>query len=56
MRLACPEGGVVLDPFLGSGSTAVAAAIEGRRYLGIEKNPEYLEVARRRIEEALGRG
>lgn len=56
VRLACPEGGVVLDPFLGSGSTAVAAAIEGRRYLGIEKNPEYLEVARRRIEEALGRG
>lgn len=52
IRLASPEGGLVLDPFLGSGSTGVAALLEGRRILGIERNPDYLEVARLRLQEA----
>lgn len=46
------EGDVVLDPFVGSGTTCVAAALTGRRYLGIEISPEYAAVARRRIAAA----
>ncbi len=41
----CPVGGVVLDPFMGSGTTGVAALIEGRRFLGIEQVEHYAEVA-----------
>lgn len=49
VRASCPSGGLVLDPFMGSGSTAVAAARQGRRFVGFEINPEYLEIARRRL-------
>lgn len=45
----CPEGGTVLDPFFGSGTTGVVATQLGREYLGIELNPEYVELARQRI-------
>ena len=45
----CPSGGVVLDPFLGSGTTAVAAERLGRRWIGCELNPEYVEMAERRV-------
>lgn len=45
----CPEGGIVLDPFMGSGTTAVVAQKLGRKYLGIESNPEYCEMANRRL-------
>jgi len=48
----CEGGGVVLDPFMGSGTTGVAAAHLGRRFIGCEQNPEYFAIARRRIEEA----
>jgi transcriptional regulator with XRE-family HTH domain len=48
-RLVAPPGGVVLDPFNGSGSTGCAAALEGLRYLGCELEAEYVEIARRRI-------
>jgi len=44
-----PVGGTVLDPFMGSGTTGVAAVLEGRRFIGIEMNDHYIEVARRRI-------
>ncbi|GMR02121.1 MAG: site-specific DNA-methyltransferase [Acidimicrobiia bacterium] len=45
------EGDLVLDPFLGSGSTAVAAVETGRRYVGYDLSAEYLEIAERRIHE-----
>jgi DNA modification methylase len=49
---ATPFGGVVLDPFMGSGTTGVACMMEGRSFVGIEREPEYLEIARRRIDAA----
>ena len=52
VRLVTPPGGVVLDPFMGSGSTGKAAALEGFDFIGIELDAEYLEIARRRIEHA----
>jgi len=45
----CPAGGVVLDPFTGSGTTGVVACRLGRDFVGIELNPEYAEMAERRI-------
>ena len=48
------EPGVVLDPFMGSGTTAVVALKLGRRYIGIELNPEYIEIAKRRIKAVSG--
>jgi site-specific DNA-methyltransferase (adenine-specific) len=47
------RGDVVLDPFIGSGTTAVAAVLTGRHFIGIDVNPEYVEISRRRVEEAL---
>ena len=49
-RLVTPPGGVVLDPFMGSGSTGKAAMREGFRFIGIEREPEYMEIAEKRIE------
>lgn len=54
IRLVTPEGGTVLDPFLGSGTTAVAAALEGRRFIGIEREAEYVKMAKQRI-KAIGK-
>jgi DNA modification methylase len=51
VRLITPPGGVVLDPFAGSGSTLVAAKREGFQYIGIELNPEYIEIAKTRLNE-----
>ncbi len=48
-RLITPPGGVILDPFLGSGSTGMAALDEGFRFVGIDLEPHYIEIARRRI-------
>ena len=45
-----PTGGTVLDPFMGSGSTGIAAILEGRDFVGIEREEEYIEIARKRIE------
>lgn len=52
-RLVTPPGGVVLDPFMGSGSTGKAAMLEGFRFIGIEREAEYLEIARARIEAVM---
>ena len=49
VRLVVPEGGVVLDPFTGSGSTGAAAVLEGRSFVGCEREEEYVELARARI-------
>ena len=49
-----PPGGIVLDPFMGSGSTGVAAKRLGFEFIGIEMNEEYIEIAKRRIEHAEG--
>jgi hypothetical protein len=49
VRLVTPLGGVVLDPFLGSGTTCLAASEEGFRSIGIERELEYLEIARGRL-------
>jgi DNA modification methylase len=46
-------GKTVLDPFMGSGTTGVACVKTGRRFIGIEKEPKYFAIAKRRIEEAL---
>jgi len=48
-RLVTQPNGVVLDPFCGSGSTGKAAALEGFRFVGIEREPAYAEIARARI-------
>lgn len=53
VRLITPPGGVVLEPFMGSGSTGIAAVREGCGFIGIERDPEYFEIARRRIQAAL---
>lgn len=47
-----PTGGVVLDPFMGSGTTGMACVKEGRNFIGIELDEEYLEIAKKRIEHA----
>jgi site-specific DNA-methyltransferase (adenine-specific) len=49
IELYAYRGDIVLDPFLGSGSTAVAAARGGRRYVGYDTDPVYVELARRRL-------
>tara|TARA_R100001510_G_C7644262_1_gene201731 strand:+ start:510 stop:1679 length:1170 start_codon:yes stop_codon:yes gene_type:complete len=51
-RLVTPKGGVVLDPFMGSGSTGKAAVAEGFSFVGIEMNENYFDVACARIDEA----
>jgi DNA modification methylase len=47
------EGNTILDPFSGSGTTGVVALQNGRNYVGIELNPEYVEISKRRISESL---
>ena len=49
IRLVAPRGAVVLDPFMGSGSTGCAAMVEGMQFIGIDITPEYVDIARRRI-------
>jgi site-specific DNA-methyltransferase (adenine-specific) len=53
VRLVCPVGGLVLDPFTGSGSTGVAALAEGLRFAGCEREAEYVQIARARLDKAL---
>jgi DNA modification methylase len=55
-RLVTPLGGTVLDPFLGSGTTAIAAVLEGFRFLGCDLTPEYIEIARARLEYWIAQG
>ena len=48
----CPPNGIVIDPFMGSGTTAVVAKNNGRQYIGCELNPEYAELSEKRISES----
>jgi DNA modification methylase len=50
IKAGCPEGGLVLDPFSGAGTTGLVATRLHRNFVGIELNPEYVEMSRRRIE------
>jgi len=50
-KVYCPEGGIILDPFLGSGSTAIGAAKEGRLFVGIELEEDYVKISKKRLEK-----
>jgi site-specific DNA-methyltransferase (adenine-specific) len=52
-RLVTPPGGIILDPFMGSGSTGKAAIREGFRFIGIERDPDYAKIAVARMEREL---
>lgn len=45
----CPEGGIVLDPFMGSGTTAIVSKRLGRNYVGVELNQEYIDISKQRL-------
>ena len=49
IKSGCPIGGVVLDPFMGAGTTALVASKMTRQYLGIELNPEYINISKKRL-------
>ena len=53
VRLVTPPNGIVLDPFVGSGTTGVACVNEGFAFIGMDISEEYLEIARKRIEHAI---
>lgn len=52
----CPKADTVLDPFMGSGTTGLAALSLGRKFIGIEREPKYFDIACRRIEQAANQG
>lgn len=54
-RLITPPGGIVLDPFMGSGSTGKAAMLEGFRFVGMEMSPDYMGIAKARIRHAMNK-
>ncbi len=54
IKAGCPEGGIVLDPFMGAGTTALVARKLNRNYIGFELNPEYLKIAEKRLHGELG--
>lgn len=54
IKAGCPENGIVLDPFMGSGTTALVAKNLNRHYIGFEINPEYIDIANKRINDNLG--
>lgn len=56
LRVLCPVGGVVLDPFGGSGSTAVAAVAEDMKAVTFERDPAHCDTIRRRVADAMGTG
>jgi site-specific DNA-methyltransferase (adenine-specific) len=54
IKAGCPKGGTVLDPFFGAGTTGLVAMRLGREFIGIELNPAYCEMAKKRIYGELG--
>jgi DNA modification methylase len=53
IKIFTTEGAVVLDPFMGSGSTAVSAVATSRKFIGIERDIDYFEISKRRINQAI---
>jgi len=51
IKIYTPEGGTVLDPFCGSGSTGIAAMLEERNFLGVDLDSDYINIAQRRVED-----
>lgn len=51
IKVCCPPGGLVLDPFMGAGTTALTAKILGRHFVGIELSQKYIDIAMRRLEK-----
>ena len=51
IKCGCPENGIVLDPFMGSGTTALVAKSVGRQFIGFELNPKYIQIANKRLLE-----
>ena len=49
VKAGCPEGGIILDPFMGAGTTSVVAKKQGRDYIGIEINNDYIAIAQKRL-------
>ena len=54
IKAGCPENGIVLDPFMGAGTTALVARKLNRNFIGIELNPEYIKIANNRLFKELG--
>jgi len=54
LKAGCPENGIVLDPFFGSGTTGVYARKVNRNFIGIELNPEYVKIAENRLFKEIG--
>jgi DNA modification methylase len=54
IKAGCPENGIVLDPFMGSGTTAVVARKLNRNYVGFELNPDYMKIADAKLRRELG--
>lgn len=54
IKAGCPEGGIVLDPFFGSGTTGIVSRKLDRNYIGCEINASYIKIARKREREELG--
>ena len=53
VKAGCPKGGIILDPFMGAGTTALVAQKLGRKYLGIELNPAYIKIAENRLRQEI---
>ena len=53
IKAGCPEGGIVLDPFFGSGTTGLVALKQNKKFIGIELNPEYIKIAKKRLKPFL---
>ena len=53
VKAGCPENGIILDPFMGAGTTALVAIKNNRNFLGIELNPEYIKLAEKRLKPFL---
>ncbi len=54
IKAGCPENGIILDPFMGAGTTALVASKLHRNFVGIELNPEYIKIAENRLRKELG--